>query len=76
MWIATNDERYAHNAATIIDSWSTQNKAFQGQNAPLVRSAPHTAASLQSLCRSLEVIESQCAVSLAATWYQSCFACT
>eukprot|EP00878_Enallax_costatus_P024210 GHUV01025815.1.p1 GENE.GHUV01025815.1~~GHUV01025815.1.p1 ORF type:complete len:268 (+),score=78.55 GHUV01025815.1:397-1200(+) len=35
MWIVTNDERYARNAATIIDAWSTQNRAFHGKNAPL-----------------------------------------
>jgi hypothetical protein len=35
MWIVINDERYARNAAMIIDSWATNNKAFHGKNAPL-----------------------------------------
>lgn len=39
MWLVSGDERYAANAAGIIDAWATTNKRFCGKNAPLVSSA-------------------------------------
>ncbi|WIA35436.1 hypothetical protein OEZ86_003877 [Tetradesmus obliquus] len=35
MWLVSGDERYAANAAGIIDAWATTNKRFCGKNAPL-----------------------------------------
>jgi hypothetical protein len=43
MWLISSDERYARNAAAIIDSWSVRNKSFHGKNAPLVRNQLSTA---------------------------------
>jgi hypothetical protein len=39
MYVVTGDEQYAHNAARIIWAWSTVNRSFTGQNAPLVSPA-------------------------------------
>lgn len=51
-WLCTGNERYAQNAAKIIDAWSTTCTEFTGQNAPLVAGWGGT-----SMLRALELLK-------------------
>eukprot|EP00775_Hariotina_reticulata_P008807 gene8807-8986_t len=51
-WLVTNDDRYARNAAGIINSWARQNRSFAGKNAPL-----EAGWGVDSMARSVELLK-------------------